>query len=101
MDHIYKRMLHTAKSAKLSRLPSEYFFENVYLTFQDDWVAFRVAEMMNPKRLLWASDFPHGDSTWPHSQALLKEHASHLPDESKRLILRDNLVDLYKLDVAA
>ena len=28
--------------AAMSRLPSEYFRENVYVTFQDDWVAFHV-----------------------------------------------------------
>jgi predicted TIM-barrel fold metal-dependent hydrolase len=100
MDHIYNRMVYTAKSKKLARMPSEYFNENVSLTFQDDWVAFKVTDLLNPKRLLWASDFPHGDSTWPNSQALLREHAAHLSDEDKRCILRDNLISLYNLDVA-
>ena len=42
---------------------------NVYLTFQDDWVAFRTADLMNTDRLMWANDFPHSDATWPNSQA--------------------------------
>jgi predicted TIM-barrel fold metal-dependent hydrolase len=100
MDHIYNRMLYTAKSTKLQRMPSEYFNENVSLTFQDDWVAFKVTNLLNPKRLLWASDFPHGDSTWPNSQTLLREHASHLSDTEKSGILRDNTVSLYNLNVA-
>jgi len=29
-------------------------------------------------QLLWASDFPHTDSTWPRSQQLLAEHTAHL-----------------------
>jgi len=101
MDHFYNRMRHTTKSTALSRLPSEIFNEHVYLTFQDDWVAFDVASRngVNPKRLLWASDYPHGDSTWPNSQALLNEHAAQLNDETKCAILRDNVIGLYQIDV--
>ena len=37
------------------------------MTFQDDWVAFRLKDMCNVRRLMWSSDFPHSDPTWPHS----------------------------------
>ena len=66
MDHGYKRHRFWMKAADMQKLPSEYFKENVYLTFQDDWVAFRMTDMVNPRRLMWANDFPHSDSTWPH-----------------------------------
>ena len=46
-------------------MPSEYFREHVYTTFQDDWVAFQVTDLCNVRRLMWANDFPHSDSTWP------------------------------------
>ena len=65
-------------------MPSEYFREHVYLTFQDDWVAFRMADLMNPERLMWANDFPHSDATWPNSQEMLAEHAAHLDDACGR-----------------
>ena len=52
----------------------------MYLTFQDDWVAFRIADLMNTERLMWANDFPHSDATWPNSQAMLAEHAQHLDE---------------------
>ena len=57
----------------VTRKPSEYFRENVYVTFQDDWVAFQTARMMNHERLLWASDHPHCDATFPNSQQVLAE----------------------------
>ena len=37
--------------ARSSKVPSEYFREHVYLTFQDDWVAFQMADLMNHERL--------------------------------------------------
>jgi predicted TIM-barrel fold metal-dependent hydrolase len=85
----------------LSRLPSEYFAENIYVTFQDDWTAFKHADDMNWRRLMWANDFPHSDSTWPWSQDVLAEHSAQLGDEQRRAILCDNVANLYGIDTAA
>ncbi len=102
MDHAFKRHRHwLPPGQELTRLPSEYFSECVYLTFQDDWVAFRSADQMNWRRLMWANDFPHSDSTWPDSPALLREHAGALDDEQRRAILAGNVAELYGIDVAA
>ena len=81
----------------MERLPSEYFRENVYMTFQDDWTAFTSTEMLNPKRLIWANDFPHSDSTWPWSQEMLAEHTAGLSEADRRAILRGNVAELYGL----
>lgn len=98
MDHAWKRHRYWLPAGEaLTRLPSEYFRENVYVTFQDDHVAFRTADLMNWRRLLWANDFPHSDSTWPRSQELLAKHASHLTPAELRLILHDNVAELYGL----
>ena len=92
MDHGYKRHRHWIDPGKeLSKLPSEYFAEHIYTTFQDDWVAFQVADLMNWRRLMWANDFPHSDSTWPWSQQVLDEHTAHLSDEQKHAILCGNV----------
>ena len=101
MDHAYKRHRNWLPAGQaLSKLPSEYFRENIYTTFQDDWVAFRVADLMNWHRLCWANDFPHSDSTWPDSQAMLAEHTRHLTPEQKQAILCDNVAELYGIELA-
>ncbi|MFQ5699772.1 MAG: amidohydrolase family protein [Myxococcota bacterium] len=101
MDHAYKRhRFWLPAGQELSRLPSEYFRENIYTTFQDDWVAFRMADQMNWRRLLWANDFPHSDSTWPDSQAMLARHSQHLSEEQKRGILCENVGELYGIDLS-
>jgi predicted TIM-barrel fold metal-dependent hydrolase len=98
LDHFYHRHRFWSKFGEMDRLPSEQFRDNVYLTFQDDWVAFNSAHMMNERRLMWANDFPHSDSTWPWSQQLLARHTANLTEDQKRLILRDNVVELYGLE---
>lgn len=102
MDHAWKRHRNWLQPGQqLSKLPSEHFRENVYTTFQDDWVAFQVADLMNWRRLLWANDFPHSDSTWPWSQEMLAEHSRHLTDEQRQAILSGNVAELYRIDLAA
>jgi predicted TIM-barrel fold metal-dependent hydrolase len=95
MDHHYDRHRHWRKFGDMQKRPSEYFAENIYLTFQDDWSAFQVTHAMNPRRLLWASDFPHSDSTWPNSQAMIADHAAGISDEMRTWIIRDNVAELY------
>ncbi len=101
MDHAYKRHRNwLAPGVTLQKMPSEYFSEHIYTTFQDDWVAFKCADQMNWRRLLWANDFPHSDSTWPWSQEMLAEHTKHLTDEQTRGILCDNVAALYNIDTS-
>jgi len=102
MDHAYKRHHNWLPAGQaLSKLPSEYFAEHIYVTFQDDWTAFAHADDMNWRRLLWANDFPHSDSTWPWSQEMLADHTAGLRDEQRQAILCDNTAALYGIDVDA
>ncbi len=100
MDHFNHR--HGARHGQmsLSRKPSDYFRENIYVTFQDDPVALALTGLLNPKRLLWANDYPHSDATWPWSRNVLAEHLKPVPEQERRWILRDNVQELYKLPVA-
>ncbi|MBV1878444.1 MAG: amidohydrolase [Pseudomonadales bacterium] len=104
IPHYMTRMDHSAKlNAEggiikgLSKLPSEYVKENVYGTFQDDVTAFHSMYMMDYRHILWASDFPHSDSTYPRSLELIEEQTPHLTEEQKQGIFRDNTAALFNL----
>ncbi len=99
MDHAYDRHRYWLPAGQLSKMPSEYFREHIYTTFQDDWVAFQMKDMCNIRRLMWANDFPHSDSTWPHSQELLAKHTQGLSEQEKNYILHDNVAELYRLAI--
>ena len=100
MDHAFKRHRNwLPPGQELSRLPSEYFADCIYVTFQDDWTAFAHADDMNWHRLMWANDFPHSDSTWPWSQEMLAEQTRSLSPDQKRSILSDNVRDLYRVEL--
>jgi uncharacterized protein len=104
MPHYMYRMDHAAKFNMvngiiegLTKLPSEYIKSNVWMTFQDDRTAFNSLHMMPHQQLLWASDFPHTDSTWPRSQELLADHAAHLTEAQRQDIMRENSAALFNL----
>jgi predicted TIM-barrel fold metal-dependent hydrolase len=94
-DHGYDRHRNWLTAGELTERPSDTFMEHVYLTFQDDWVAFKTVDLMNERRLMWANDFPHSDATWPDSQAMLAEHGAHLAPETRARIVHDNCAELY------
>lgn len=99
MDSFFNR--HSSRlKGHLSKAPSVYFHEHIYMTFQDDLTAFQNVNHMNWRRLCWANDFPHSDSTWPWSQRLLDSHTADITAEQRRAILCDNTADLYQIDVS-
>ena len=48
---------------------------------------------------MWASDYPHGDSTWPHSRKAIDESPiSTLGEEAVRKITCENAARLYGIE---
>ena len=99
MDHAYDRHRYWLPAGTLTKMPSEYFRENVYTTFQDDYVAFQVKDLCNIHRLMWANDFPHSDSTWPWSQDVLAKQTVGMTQDEKNLVLHDNVAELYHMSI--
>lgn len=97
MDHAARINTNDGILKGLSKLPSEYIRSNVWATFQDDLTAYHQGELFDYRHLLWASDFPHTDSTWPRSRQLIEEQASHLSEEHHQAIFRDNTAKLFNL----
>jgi len=98
-DHAYKRHRSWMMKSELEKMPSDYFREHVYTTFQDDYIAFQMKDLCNVQRLMWANDFPHSDSTWPWSQDVLAEQTKNLSPVEKDQILHDNVAELYHLAI--
>jgi uncharacterized protein len=97
MDHAARMNAEGGIVKGLSKLPSEYIRSNVYATFQDDLTAYHTLNLFPYDHLLWASDFPHTDSTWPKSRQLIAEQASHLTEAQHQAIFRDNTARLFNL----
>lgn len=87
--------------AELATKPSDLFRRQVYATFQDDHVAMALLPFFGEKNLLWASDYPHPDSVWPHSRQAIARQMGHLSPEVRRRITHDNAAELLGLGGAS
>jgi predicted TIM-barrel fold metal-dependent hydrolase len=95
MDHAYNRHRFHLPTEKLQQMPSTYFDENIYVTFQDDYSVKHVQSGLNMQRVLWASDFPHSDGTYPHSRKVIEEVTSGMSERDKSNLLYYNAAALY------
>ena len=68
-----------------------------YATIENDQAALRTRDMIGEDTLMWGSDYPHTDSTWPCSAAVLDEMFEDFPAQAKRKIVESNVKELYGL----
>ncbi len=82
---------------KLAELPSEYFRRQGFVTFQRDPVGLANLDRTGTRCLLWGSDHPHPEGTFPDSLRILEEQFADLPQpETDRIVFR-NAAELYDI----
>jgi uncharacterized protein len=101
MDHFYLRTVEFLHGQHpLSMMPSEIFRRQVWATYQEDVVGLHLVPFFGEGHIMWASDYPHPDSTWPHSQEIVDKETAHLSSDARRQIVHDNAAALYGLKAA-
>jgi predicted TIM-barrel fold metal-dependent hydrolase len=83
--------------AELVTKPSELFRQQIYVTFQEDYVALSLLPFFGEGHLLWASDYPHPDSVWPNSRDAIERQMRALTPQMRRALTHDNAAALYRL----
>ncbi|MGZ8424063.1 MAG: amidohydrolase family protein [Candidatus Binatia bacterium] len=81
------------------RPPSEYFKSNIFFTYQDDRAGVLTTPVYGENNFLWASDYPHGVTTWPFSKEAVDRNCEGIDPKIKRQLGRDNAAKLYGLPV--
>ena len=98
MDYRYAQALERAPDEKpLKHMPSEVFKRQVWATYQQDLVGLHLVDFFGEGHMMWASDYPHPDSTWPESRQAIEENFKGVAPGARRRILCDNAKDLYGL----
>lgn len=95
LDHAYERHRFHLSTTELRRMPGEYIDENVWVTFQDDYSVKWVTGGLNMKHVMWATDFPHSDGTYPHTAEVIEQVTEGLDAEARSGLLWDNAAALY------
>jgi len=83
---------------KVLEPPSELFKRHVYGCFFDDPHGVRCIEEIGIDNVTYETDYPHSDSTWPHSRKIAEEQTAGLTDEQVYKVLRGNAINMLHLD---
>lgn len=77
--------------------PQEVWDRQFYATIEDDPAALATRHLIGVDNLMWGSDYPHTDSTWPCSLEVIEEMFEGVSDEDREKITRRNVEKLYGL----
>jgi hypothetical protein len=69
-------------------LPSDVFRRNVVLSFQEDAIGIRLRDVIGPDNMMWdnmmwGSDYPHSESTFPQSRKIRADILEGVPDDEQ------------------
>ena len=76
--------------------PVEVAHRNFWFTSIEDPSAFRLLDVIGEDKVMLEIDYPHGDGTWPDSQALFRTEMEHLPRSVITKIAYENASALYQ-----
>jgi predicted TIM-barrel fold metal-dependent hydrolase len=86
---------------KLKAPPSHYAKTQCHVTLGADRAPLLTREITGIEPLLWASDYPHPEGTFPESQAVVARIFQGIPEAEMRAIVGGNAARLYGLAVPA
>jgi predicted TIM-barrel fold metal-dependent hydrolase len=97
MDQTFNKHRFWTKSI-LTEKPSEYWYRQGHATFIQDMAGVAQRHRAGLKNILWSTDYPHSDSTWPKSREALDAHFKDVPADERALIAGGNAARLYHLN---
>jgi len=80
----------------IKRFPSDYVRQNAYFTYVTDGYGIDNRHRIGVDRILWSSDYPHGNSNYPDAWSPVKASMSGVDDDEKQAILAGNAMALYR-----
>jgi predicted TIM-barrel fold metal-dependent hydrolase len=102
MDRNYQMPMFRQLRRTLPLKPSEYYQRQCFLgaAFLDENTA-SARHAIGVDKLLWGSDYPHLEGTWPHTKERLQQAFASVPRHEVALMLGGNAAKVYGFDVPA
>tara|TARA_R110002049_G_scaffold31098_9_gene105853 strand:- start:302 stop:1477 length:1176 start_codon:yes stop_codon:yes gene_type:complete len=87
--------------SNLTMTPSEYFRRNCWVgasaLFDEGSTAVR--HDIGIENIMWGTDYPHPEGSWPKTKEKLLDVMSGIPEQELSLILGKNALECYNLDI--
>ena len=102
LDHVLKyHDMYGTWSSDIGLTPREVLQRNFWFCAIDDPAGFEQRHRIGIDHILVESDYPHADSSWPDTQALLDDQIGHLPADDIAKMTWQNAARLFDFDVPA
>jgi predicted TIM-barrel fold metal-dependent hydrolase len=92
-----------AKSASKFNLDTDIrrlYKDHVYGTFIEDQAGIRLLDILGEDNVMLECDYPHSDSTWPHTADMANKWLGHLPEDVQHKICIGNASRVYNFTPA-
>src|SRR5438094_545377 len=86
MDSTFKKHRFWTKSV-ITEPPSTYWYRQGHATFIEDRPGVKLRHEAGLANILWSSDYPHSDTTWPRSREAVAEQFADVPPRERDLIV--------------
>ncbi len=99
-DYYFHKYRHY-EPTQLTMPPSSYWNRQIYATFMDDAVGVELTHHVGRDTYMWASDYPHTQSTWPRSRQVIAKNFATVSDQVCHNMVWNNVARLYDFDLSA
>jgi predicted TIM-barrel fold metal-dependent hydrolase len=100
LDSVWEeRPVYGNLDGRLTRPPSSYIPGRVFGCVFDDTIGLVLRDRIGVEQIMFEVDYPHGDSTWPNSLAVLEKNVADagLDEHETYLLARGNAIRCYGL----
>jgi predicted TIM-barrel fold metal-dependent hydrolase len=97
MDRTWERQRYWTES-KLKEKPSFFMDRNVYASFIHDRMGILCRDAPGGRNIMWSSDYPHSETSFPHSHDVIARDFEGVPEADVREIVCERARRLYFVD---
>ena len=81
--------------------PSTYYYRQIFGCFFRDNHGLRSLDEVGVDNITFETDYPHTDTTWPHTKQVAEKMMGHLPADVVWKIVRGNAARMLSLEIEA
>jgi predicted TIM-barrel fold metal-dependent hydrolase len=84
-------------NSPLEREPSHFWERNIFGSFIHDRPGILMRDLKGAGNIMWSSDYPHSETSYPHSQEAIARLFDGVPEEDKAMIIGGRAKALFRL----
>lgn len=96
MDETWTKQRYWVNSV-LEKPPSYFMEKNIYGSFIHDRAGILSRDFPGAGNIMWSSDYPHSETTFPHSLEVIDRIFEGVPEADKKMIIGGRAKELYRV----